>query len=306
MKRNFGGVLNDSWKEYKANFWTFFKIIFFLYFMPIMIFTLLNFLSLFYFFGDLNILTSPDYGKIMINNSYNMPFISYILFLIPLYIILGLVYLIMSLSAIYCSINSNKKLSFSASLAGGKKHYWNYLKYNLVILGLIILFILIIFVVFLPFTLLGIIGLIIGVLLMIFLTIAFIILMIKFGISWMFAPYLIVEQNKKAIDSLKTSYHIVKGKWWGLFGYVILLILIFFSIALVVGLIQLMISFILALPYISLDFSAFLTGNLKVPLTITIIQQIIGPILNFLINIIAIPILALFIKNLYFDIKKIS
>lgn len=58
---------------------------------------------------------------------------------------------------------------------------------------------------------------------------------IIWGLTYMFAPYVFVDQKLGVMDSLKRSGEITKGRKWELFGFVILLMLINMAGALVFG-----------------------------------------------------------------------
>ncbi len=45
-------------------------------------------------------------------------------------------------------------------------------------------------------------------------------------IFWIFASYIFIGENKGILESLKISHQIVKGKWWKVFGWTLLFVLI--------------------------------------------------------------------------------
>ncbi len=72
-------------------------------------------------------------------------------------------------------------------------------------------------------------GLILGLLMFVFLVPLYALFLIPgiiFHIYWMFSFYIMVNEKKTVMESLKRSYEIVKGRWWKVFGYIILLYLI--------------------------------------------------------------------------------
>lgn len=80
-----------------------------------------------------------------------------------------------------------------------------------------------------------------------FLILIFVPVLIYFGIRLQFYPYFIIDKKMGAIDSLKASYNMTKGKVWNLF----LLGLMFVGIALA-GFLALVVGIFVAWPVISL------------------------------------------------------
>jgi len=69
-----------------------------------------------------------------------------------------------------------------------------------------------------------------GIVAMFFLCLLFMALIIPgiiFGIYWSLAIFVYFDSNKTVMESLRTSFHMVKGNWWRIFGYTIVLVLIF-------------------------------------------------------------------------------
>lgn len=50
---------------------------------------------------------------------------------------------------------------------------------------------------------------------------------IIFGIYWCVAIFVYFDSKKTVMESLRTSFHMVRGNWWRIFGYTIVLFLIF-------------------------------------------------------------------------------
>lgn len=128
---NFGDLLSKSWKEYKSNFWLFFKI-----------FLLFGLISSTIYIGLIifSIFWDPLQGSIFPLSSVSWPF------LIISFLVLGFFGLIMNISYISISIfKENTKMSFGKALKGGLSYFWKYLGlFLLLIILLIPLFVLLI------------------------------------------------------------------------------------------------------------------------------------------------------------------
>ena len=81
-------------------------------------------------------------------------------------------------------------------------------------------------------------------LLMIPLFLALIIPAIIFSVYWMFSQYFLIDEDEKIINSLRKSYHLVKGKWWFVAVRMMLLFLIFIGASIAVSLLSFVIIFI--------------------------------------------------------------
>ncbi|MBS3080924.1 hypothetical protein J4221_05610 [Candidatus Pacearchaeota archaeon] len=104
---------------------------------------------------------------------------------------------------------------------------------------------------------------------------------------WIFSSYVLFDERKGILESLKRSRELVKGKWWTVFGYSLLLMLIFLGIIIVFSLIALPLYFIQG---ISLEYFIF--------------SIIANFLLSFIFSIFFTPFLVLFYKNFYLEIKK--
>lgn len=159
---------------------------------------------------------------------------------------------IMTISIIYLSIYQKKNvMNFGESVKGGLGYFWKYFLLTLlIVVCLIPLFLLLI----IP-------GII-------------------FAIYWVFAPYVLIKENVGPWEAMKRSKVIVNGRWWGTFGYMVLLMI-------VITLIQ--------LPFrIGIIFS-YMGNNIAFSLISSII-----PLFAFLITT---PLTIFFMKNFYLDRK---
>lgn len=188
-------------------------------------------------------LVNPEYS----NNQFNLTSLSHSnYFVFSLFLLISvLLGFLLNASLIYFALN-NKKLSFSETLKGGLSYFWKYTGLTIVLFFfLILLFILLI----IP-----------GIIFMIY---------------WQFAFYVLIAERAGILKSLKRSKELVKGRWWKVLGYFILIYLIFIGI-----------SWVISLPN-------------------TMIQSsVLGFIINSIYNIIYIPFMILFFKNFYLDLKS--
>ena len=169
------------------------------------------------------------------------------------------------LTIYYISIYNEKNLNFKKAVKNSLNYFWKFLGLGIV----------------LSLALLG-------------LSILLIIPGIIFMIFWMFSPYVLMKENKKIIESMKTSKKIVKGKWWSVFGYFILLILIIISISLAFFIPAVIINFAIIL----------LTASSETPgLSVVISTEIISFIFRLAATLITTPLMILFFKNFYLDLK---
>lgn len=123
------------------------------------------------------------------------------------------------------------------------------------------------------------------ILIFIYLAVLFLLLIIPgiiFSVFWAFAPYIFIYEKKGIHESLRESFRLVKKRWWKTFGYGILMILIVLAIGIVGGI-------------VSGIFSFFLHGQ-----GYTAVDALINAVVNF----ITLPLMILFFKNFYFEMKK--
>mgnify|MGYP003991280427 FL=1 len=162
------------------------------------------------------------------------------------------------------TVVSEKKFANKTMIANAKKHFGKYLGF---------------FIVFMIF--------------MMLLILALIIPAIIFGVFWIFASFIFLEDKGKKgiINSLKKSFQIVKNNWWKTLGYILLLMLIY-----------LVFNFLLRLiftPFFLAIASIFQTSNIAIGLNyfLSTLNQLIA-------TIIATPFSILFFKNFYMARKE--
>lgn len=253
----FGELFWKSWQEYRKNFKVFLIIFLLLSVIP----------SIIYFI--VSIPFSLEFLKLGTNLKFSeiLSVIFQLKYLIPAIIFGLLVFflgLLMSASFIYNSLYRKKQMSVKETLIGGKKYFWKYFLFSIVygifLMGLFLLFII-------P-----------GIIFMIF---------------WIFAVYVLIGENKGILESLKNSYDIVKGKWWHVFGFVLLFGLIILGISIVFSIAGGLINFIISIPFVK--------G--QIPFYISTITQFVARVFNLGANLIIIPLGILFFKNFYLDLR---
>ena len=105
---------------------------------------------------------------------------------------------------------------------------------------------------------------------------------IIFMIYWIFGSYVFLDEDKGILYSLKKSRQLVKGNWWKMFGYLILIMIILFIFAILIGI-------ILALPIL-------FSGN-------SIVYIAFDGISNLIVSLAFYGFLTLFFKNIYLEWK---
>jgi hypothetical protein len=255
----FGELFGKSWQEYKSNFKVFLIIFLLLSVIPSVIYFVAS-IPLNLKFLNLTESGLSEMFSLMLQLKYVIPSII-------LGILMFLLGLLMSASFVYNSLYRKKEMSVRETLMGGKKYFWKYFLFSIVyfiFLGLL----------FLLFVIPGII----------------------FLIFWMFASYILIGENKGILESLKISHDIVRGKWWRVFGYALLFMLIAIAISIGFSIVGGIINVIIGLP--------FLIKGATQSGFVYIITEFVRTIANLGAGVITTPLAILFFKNFYLDLKK--
>lgn len=72
---------------------------------------------------------------------------------------------------------------------------------------------------------------------LVFLYILLIIPGIIFTIFWVFSMYIMVDKKVGVFESMKMSFRLVKGRWWSVFGYSLLILIIALATSFILGMI---------------------------------------------------------------------
>lgn len=197
----FGSLFSQTWNEYKSNFKTMFKFLFLFFAIPLILITIVDFSWIFSNSAAYEIATNPlaiEEG-VKMSSAY-----------IVTGVLLGLFYIFFYFftTAGITGMSVQKSKYKIAEITRMAKASW--LRY----LGF---FIVTVFFLGLLYALLIIPGII-------------------FTIYWMFAVYIFFYEKEGILVSLKKSKQLVKGHWWKVFGYIILIILIVMVIQIILSL----------------------------------------------------------------------
>lgn len=244
-------IFKKSYNEYKKNF----KTIFLLSLVFIGIPLVLSSLFLFSY-----IVENPEfYMSFIIDEFVDFPPIFFVgIFIIG--IIYFIFYFIFKAGLIKESISG--KFNFHKIINSGKNNFWKLVWFFIVISFFLML-----------------------------LFLALIIPGIIFAVYWSTAIFTYFDGKKTVIESLKTSFNMVRGNWWRIFGYSILIFIL-----------MVIISFILILIHIPTELLIYASENPSNNLLV--INLILSNISNFLFGLITIPFFILFYKNIYLELKK--
>jgi len=291
--KSFGDLFSDSWKQYKENFSLFLKILLIFYALPSIIFSIAVFMISRNYYS----IGLTDYSALVLSDLIANP--SYLISIIVLGIIIFILDYIMILSLFYMATYPRKNMKIKDAVKGGLKYFWKFA-------GLSLLIFLIVLAIFSPLILFLIIATIFSLsefpflIIFIILLIILIIPIIIFTVYWTFSPYILVNENIGIWASLKRSQSIIKGKWWRVFGYLVLF-----------GLISMAISILFSIPEIIFNAYNFLAnwevigGEVSIEHTSGyFITAFILGIISMLSSLITMPLQILFLRNFYSEMKK--
>jgi len=283
MQKGFSELFSESWREYKGNFKLFLKIFWWfailpglIIFLPFNIFFTLNFVGKFLqtssgnIFSNFTILAPHSFLALTGNTinssssliSFSNPWIFGLILIFLVAIFLKyMIYLSIFFSSIY---NQKLNMTFKQAVKGGLNYFWSFIGLTLLV---IILLIPLFFLLIVP-------GII-------------------FSVYWGFSPYVLMRENTGIWESIKRSKLIVKGRWWRVFGYSLLL-------GIIIGLI----SAIIQLPSTIIDFWFKVISLGSSNISFLIIPIIFKFIFSLIASIVTIPLFILFFKNFYVELRK--
>jgi len=244
--KGFGQLFVESWKEFFAKILIIFKVWAFLLLIPSVVLAFI-FIVLFVIILSVTGAGAGLVGLTGLGTETSLTNIWQALgfrFLIPL-ISLGVIFIIaiivlsifMGISYINIGFSKKKEQSFRKVFNQAKPYFWKYV-------GLFFVQMLALFGLFLLFMVPGII----------------------FMVYWIFSFYILIIEKKGIRGSLRKSKAVVRGRWWRVFGYGLLLSLIIGAA-----------SFIQFIPFI-------------------------GAIISLAMNFFFTPFIILFFKNFYLDL----
>jgi hypothetical protein len=124
---------------------------------------------------------------------------------------------------------------------------------------------------------------------------------IIFAVFWSFGAVVLIAENKKAREALKRSHELVRGKWWTVLGYTILLGLISAAIGLGFSIIKLPTYIWLLID--TYNNPAFYAEGV-LPTIVSLIHAWVSQFANLIAQFVTVPLSLLFIKNFYLSLKK--
>jgi hypothetical protein len=208
MGKEFGDLFSDSMKEFGDKFITFLKAFFFLYFLPVLgliILMLIIFIpSLLIYYG--NSVINPESMEFTLS-ALNIGFLIFMIFFAVLFCLAFLmISAIYGVSYLHIAFSKKKDILIKDIYYNSKKYFWKYL-------GLILLMSFLLILLFILFIIPGII----------------------FLVYWIFAVYILINENCGIGESLRRSKELVKGRWWTVFGYGFLIAIISSIASIILG-----------------------------------------------------------------------
>lgn len=257
---DFGEVLTQSFKDYSKNFKLILKTFSILYALPYFLYSLA--VAVFSYLAIQKIPSlSAGAGSAEIAGALPFLIIGGILVLV-----LGLCYMVflfLTNTTLFYFVLFNTKgdMTFKQAFKGGRKYFWRMLGLTIVLM-------------------LAVIGL----------CLLLIIPGIIFSVFWLFSMYILVSEDTGIIEAMKRSKLFVKGRWWTVFGYLLLF-----------GLLTGVAGTVLLVPGMIIGFiRQMFLGSLPITLVLSTLEIIIRLVYMVLIT----PFGVVFFKNFYFELKK--
>jgi len=153
------------------------------------------------------------------------------------------------------------KFNFHKTTNAGKKYFWKFVWFGMVTIFFLML-----------------------------LFLAFIIPGIIFSIYWALGIYVYFDSNKNVRESLRTSFKMVRGNWWRMVGYSLVLFLILGVIGAVMGL-------------IAVPTELAVRASESPSLGLLFGSYILKDLVNFVYTLVSVPFMVLFYKNIYLELR---
>lgn len=293
-------LLKDTLEDYKKNFKILFKTFFWLYILPTILVFSFVFILIFPYIGSISSFNSSAIAETITKNMFsdtNNGITSSVVLLVILIVALTIfISYILHLTFYFISVQpESNKATLKQIVKGSFRYFWKFLGLIILISFLLLLFFLPAIIIFIVLsqvwqaidTIVKVILILSGIIL----GAGGLTLAVYLGVLWRFSPYILFKENKKIIDSIKTSKFIVNRRWWRVFFYSIL-----------IGLITLAISWILAIPQSVLSFLITSIGTINAAyyMILFAVSFIIGLISKIIIT----PLSILFFKNFYTELRK--
>jgi hypothetical protein len=247
---NFESVFSKTWKEYRKNF------------RAILLLTLI-FIGIPFVLGTITLywLASGDasFFQALITEEVEQVSgtVAGSLFLLGLFSII--LYVIYEAGLVKDSLKG--KFDLMKTTNSGKKNFWKLVWFMVVtVFFLILLFLL------------------------------FIIPGIIFLIYWFLGIYVYFDSNKTVIQSLRTSFYMVKGNWWRMLGYSLIL---FLGLAIIGGVISL----------IGYPAQQMIKDVTEPSIDMFFANVIMQGLVELIYTMISVPFVVLFYKNIYLELR---
>ena len=259
MGKGFAELFSESLLEYGDKFVSYLKVFLFLYLIPSIIYVSVLFGLIISFIGieGISKLASSNVDSFVMTREISkelmnlLPMSFWIIFSV-LTLVMIIFNFLMNLSYLHISLSKKEKVSFREAFRVAKHYFWKYL-------GLVIV-------------------------ITVFLILLFLLLIIPgiiFMVYWIFAIYIFIGENKGVSESLRASKKIVKGHWWKVFGFLLLIVIIAFAVIGIFSFVPFvgdLVPNLVILPFIYLFFKNFyldLRGAKVVPEKLKVVKKIV-------------------------------
>lgn len=246
-ERNFSDLLKQSWKEYKQNFKLIFGVFIILAAIP----------SLIAFFNSNIIYLNKGITIKSIEQIKELGILA-ITLILSLSVIVNVLSALMNATFISSFLSKKVPAKTSSAIKEGSR-------YLLKLIGLMIVMALALIPLYILLIIPGII----------------------FTVYWMFSAYILIGENKGIIESMKESFRLVKGRWWKIFKYGILMMLAMIGIAVLI-----------AIP------GSIILNLISIAVGKGMTYGLLSEFIDLGIGIITAPLMILLIKNFYTDLKS--
>ncbi len=307
-----GDIISDSFEDYKKNFKLVLKISFLFIFLAAVpyILTSAAFSTIYSNFYEDSIagaagITGLAVGGLPENLGSSVSGVVLFVILLVLTWLFFFFFNILTYPAfVFMSFkNDNGKMKVGEATRGALKYFWRYL-------GILVLIILVWILLLLPGGLLTILDVLfwssmtLGIkVLMVLLTVILYLGGAIYGVylmvGWTFSGIVLVGENRGAVDSLKRSRQLVRGRWWLVFGYLLLYSLVFgFAYFIVIGIPLFLIEILFGFASIA----AFAVGG-PILFFVLLLHLLIGQFFNWVSSATMIAYMVFFLRRFYLGLK---
>lgn len=206
-----------------------------------------------------------------------------------------------------CTILVKGKESFRDLRKKAKPYYWRFVGLSVLLVLIAIGVSIAVMLVFMPFAVLISVLPLSSFFAFLF-EIVFYVLILFFSVKFVFAPFILVYENKGVGKSISHSWNLSKGRMWKVFGYLLLIALIYYFFSMLFYVFLLIVLFVVALPIISEISVAGASPSFEIIWNAVWPMLIIAGVAYFvyslLLYLLFVPFAVLFIRSLYFELRK--